>query len=241
MVAMVHAGGMAAGAFSAGEMVGFVFGFPSYRPGKPQPNGLHSHLLAVLPEYRGHGLGKALKWFQREWCLSHGLTWMTWTFDPLQAKNARLNLEHLGAVANNYRVDEYGAMGGTLTGSLPTDRLLAFWDLEGLRPTRLAQGLAPGDSTSPSSLATLPAVLVDVGGHPSAPDTTKTDPRLRAEIPGDFTHLLQSDPETALAWRLAAREVLKAYLEKGYTVTRFYDNAYILEKGFHQHRILGLP
>ncbi|CAN5887429.1 GNAT family N-acetyltransferase [soil metagenome] len=235
MVALVHAGGMAAGAFEGDELAGFVFGFPSYLPDAPRPNGLHSHLLAVLPEYRGHGLGKALKWFQRDWCLARGLAWMTWTFDPLQAKNARLNLEHLGAVVEQYRVDEYGAMGGALAGTLPTDRLLAFWEMEAPRTLALAQGLDPAtlvltaSALKASSLTTLPTVLTDQSGRPAAPDTTRTELRLRVEIPADFTELLHRDPDTALAWRLAAREVLKAYLDKGYVITRFLEETYLLE------------
>lgn len=230
MVALIHAGGMAAGAFESEELAGFVFGFPSYLPDAPRPNGLHSHLLAVLPEYRGHGLGKALKWFQRDWCLARGLAWMTWTFDPLQAKNARLNLEHLGAVVEQYRVDEYGAMGGALAGTLPTDRLLAFWELEAPRTLALAQGFdLTASDLKAASLAISPTVLANKAGHPDASDLTQTEPRLRVEIPTDFTHLLHRDPDTASAWRLAAREVLKTYLDKGYAITRFLEKSYILE------------
>ena len=238
MVALCHAGGMAAGAFNDGpekgtsgeDLSGFVFGFPSYQARQFHPTGLHSHLLAVLPEYQGRGLGKALKWFQRDWCLAQGLPWMTWTFDPLQAKNARLNLEHLGAVAKTYRVDEYGTLGGALAGTLPTDRLLAFWDLAGTRPSRLAQGSPPSDSVSVADLEALPLVLSNNGGLPGVPDKTRTEPRLRAEIPDNFTHYLHHNPETALAWRMAARDVLATYLDNGYTVTRFLDRAYLLEK-----------
>ena len=226
MVAAVHAGGMAAGAFQSNRLLGFVFGFVSYRPQQPQPNGLHSHLLAVLPEHRGQAIGKTLKWFQREWCLAHNLAWVTWTFDPLQAKNARLNLEHLGAVATSYRVDEYGILGGALAGTLPTDRLLAFWDLSGFRATGLAQGLTvPG-----LELETLPPVLVNREGYPGALDTSRTEPKLRVDIPANFTNLLHHNPNAALAWRFAVRKVMQAYLAVGYTVTRFIDTSYVLER-----------
>ena len=94
--AIQHAGGLVAGAFDAGRLVGFVIGILA-RHDAHEPTGLHSHLMAVLPEVRRGGLGRALKWYQRRWCLERALPWITWTFDPLQAHNARLNLEHLGA------------------------------------------------------------------------------------------------------------------------------------------------
>ena len=226
MVAVNHAGGMTAGAFEAGALVGFVFGFPSYQPRYAQPNGLHSHLLAVAPKHRGRGIGKKLKWFQRQWCLARDLPWMTWTFDPLQAKNARLNLEHLGAVASEYRIDEYGTLGGSLSGVLPTDRFLTFWNLTDADVTRLAQRL----ERPTRGVNTLPVVLTSQNGKPGVPDLSQTVSSLRAEIPPDFTHLLHHDPDTALAWRLALREVMQTYLSKGYTVTRFVAPFYLLEK-----------
>ncbi len=104
MSAAVHAGGLVAGAWCeeiSGEdadiLCGFVYGFPAYEGNSV---GFHSDMMAVLPNYRGLGIGQRLKQFQRERCLERGLNWMTWTFDPLQAKNARLNLEHLGATAS---------------------------------------------------------------------------------------------------------------------------------------------
>ena len=226
MIAANHAGGMAAGVFEGHVLVGFVFGFPSFQPDYERPNGLHSHLLAVAPEYRGRGIGKKLKWFQRDWCLERGLTWMTWTFDPLQAKNARLNLEHLGAVALGYRVDEYGTLGGTLSGELPTDRFLAFWNLTNPQVTRLAQGKA----LPALELDSLPVVLANQGGRPGVADLSQTASSLRAELLTDFTDLLGHDPDTALTWRLALRDVMQNYLSKGYVATRFIANTYLLEK-----------
>lgn len=127
LVATISEGGMAIGAFDGDRLVGSVYGFATL-----DPHVLHSHYLAVDPDYRGSGLGVALKRRQRDWCLANGRTAMRWTFDPLQFGNGHLNLRSLGAVGSQYHVDLYGAMGG-INGGLPSDRLVVEWDLVGRR------------------------------------------------------------------------------------------------------------
>ncbi len=128
LVATVTEGGMAIGAFDGDRLVGSVYGFAT-----EQPQVLHSHYLAVDPEYRRTGLGVALKHQQREWCLANGRTSMRWTYDPLQLGNGHLNLRSLGAVGTRYHPDFYGPMGG-INGGLPSDRVVVEWDLVGDRP-----------------------------------------------------------------------------------------------------------
>jgi predicted GNAT superfamily acetyltransferase len=123
LVATIGEGGMAIGAFDGDRLVGSVYGFATY-----QPHVLHSHYLAVDPEYRRTGLGVALKHRQREWCLANGRTAMRWTFDPLQLGNAHLNLRSLRAAGVQYHPDLYGPMGG-INGVLPSDRLVVEWQL----------------------------------------------------------------------------------------------------------------
>lgn len=127
LVATVSEGGMAIGAFAGDRLVGSVYGFATL-----QPTVLHSHYLAVDPEYRRTGLGVALKHEQRAWCLANGRTSMRWTYDPLQLGNAHLNLRSLRAVCSLYHPNFYGAMGG-INGGLPSDRLVVEWDLLGER------------------------------------------------------------------------------------------------------------
>lgn len=225
--AVQHAGGLVAGAFDAGRLVGFVIGILA-RHDLHEPTGLHSHLMAVLPEVRRGGLGRALKWYQRRWCLERGLPWITWTFDPLQAGNARLNLEHLGAEGVAYHPDFYGTLGGVLFGSLATDRLVARWELEAPRVLRLAGGAAPepgGDAEEvPVALRRAP------DGGPGAPDTAIDAEAVRVEVPGDFAPLLYQDPARARAWRLAVREAMTAYVGRGYRADRFVGGAYRLRR-----------
>jgi len=131
-------GGQVLGAYVGETMVGFAMALPGYREGRPY---LHSHMLGVLAEYRNRGIGKALKLAQREDALARGIELMEWTFDPLQIKNAHLNIAGLGAIARRYARDFYGPSSSPLQGGLPTDRLYAEWWLRSERVTRTLAGM----------------------------------------------------------------------------------------------------
>jgi predicted GNAT superfamily acetyltransferase len=210
-------------------LIGFAYGFPSRQAFDGlEPHGLHSHMLAVLPDYRRAGIGKQLKWFQRNWALAHGFAWITWTFDPLQAKNARLNLETLGATAVGYRIDAYGRMGGTLNAELPTDRLLALWPLSDPRVAMLASG----GRGEPVATKTAPLVVsVTAEQLPSEVDLTCDASRLRIAIPEDIGLLMTLEPDKALRWRLTLRDLFTHYLARGYRAVRFLEGCYLLECG----------
>jgi predicted GNAT superfamily acetyltransferase len=134
-------GGQVLGAFDRGEMVGFALAVPGVRGGHSY---LHSHMLAVRKEYRNGGLGRRIKLFQREEALERGIELIEWTFDPLEIKNAYLNIEKLGAIARRYTINQYGITTSPLQGGLPTDRLIAEWWLKSKRVTELlANGSVP--------------------------------------------------------------------------------------------------
>lgn len=134
-------GGQVIGAFDGNEMVGFALSIPGSRNGHPY---LHSHMLAVRTAYRNAGLGRRIKLFQREDALRNGFDLIEWTFDPLEIKNAFLNLERLGAIARRYNINQYGITSSPLQGGLPTDRLVAEWWLSSKRvETLLATGSRP--------------------------------------------------------------------------------------------------
>jgi len=126
-------GGQVIGAFDRDVLVGFAMSLPGYRDGRPY---LHSHMLAVLPEYRNGGLGRRLKLAQRVDALARSIELMEWTFDPLEIKNAHLNIVRLGAIARRYIPDFYGPSTSPLQGGLPTDRLVAEWWLRSVRVRR---------------------------------------------------------------------------------------------------------
>src|SRR5690606_23276161 len=120
----------------------FVFGLTGLRAGRPSH---WSDMLAVRPEMRGRGLAIELKRFQRDEVLALGVEEMLWTFDPLRAGNAHLNLNKLGAVARAYRPDMYGATGSPLHDGIGTDRFVAFWPL---RHERVVARLAGSGHTA---------------------------------------------------------------------------------------------
>ena len=124
-----------------GTLVGFAMSLPGLKstPHGPQPY-IHSHMLTVRPSHRNRGLGMQLKWQQRREALSRGIRHMEWTFDPLEIKNAFINIHRLGATCREYRVNSYGVSSSRLQGGLPTDRLLAEWELDSPRVEAL---LAP--------------------------------------------------------------------------------------------------
>lgn len=135
-----HVGGQVIGAFDldrpasvqnvrAANLVGFAMSLPGVKPspsGSPQIY-LHSHMLAVTPEYRNYGLGRKLKLAQREDALQRGIQLMEWTFDPLEIRNAFLNIHRLGVIVRSYTPNFYGVSSSRLQGGLPTDRLHAEW------------------------------------------------------------------------------------------------------------------
>ncbi len=130
-------GGQVMAAFDGPEMVGFALAIPGMRAGHCY---LHSHMLAVRQHYRNSGLGRRLKLFQRDDALARGFELMEWTFDPLEIKNAYLNIERVGAIARRYNVNQYGITSSPLQGGLPSDRLVAEWWMKSDRVTRLLGG-----------------------------------------------------------------------------------------------------
>lgn len=255
MRAVQHAGGMVLGAVAAGRVVGFAYGFLA-RPLHPWEtgSGVHSHMVAVRPAFQRSGVGRGLKWAQRRWCLERDLDWMTWTFDPIQGKNARLNFHHLGARSHTYLEDFYGVLGGPLAGAIATDRLVAFWDLRDPRVADRARRFEAGDAGEP--VADLPgsggeAWLLREGadGEPAAPprpwsaepsnaaeggappsSAEAVPPCLRVAVPVDATALFREDAERASRWRIGVRAALQEALAHGYVIGGFAERAYVLRR-----------
>jgi predicted GNAT superfamily acetyltransferase len=198
MMVIAAEGGIAAGAFRGHQLLGYVFGFPTVTPGVQ-----HSHRLATHPEARGLGLGAALKWYQRDWCLARGIGHIRWTYDPLRHANANLNIAKLGAVARVYYPDYYGAMPGINQGA-PSDRLLADWMLDAPDVVSRRAGKAAAVFAGASMVV----------------------------IPADFGALLATDPEKAVRERLAVRVELQARFAQGYMISGYSSAncSYLLTK-----------
>jgi predicted GNAT superfamily acetyltransferase len=183
-------GGQVFGAFDGAEMVGFVMAVPGYRHGKSY---LHSHMAAVLPAYQNRGVGRQLKLKQRQEALGRGIELVEWTFDPLELKNARFNIERLGAIARRYVRNQYGRTSSPLHGGLPTDRLVAEWWLGSPRVETVVNG-----------------------GQPPRAASTE-----RIRIPADISELKKSDPKAAGRAQSEAGALFEEWFGKGYAVTGF--------------------
>ena len=212
-------GGVAAGAFAPdGFMLGFVFGLTGVMDGRL----VHwSDMLAVRPEARDRGLGQRLKRFQRDLVRPLGVTTMLWTFDPLVARNAHLNLNRLGARVREYVPDMYGAhTNSALHGELGTDRFIVAWDL-------VQEGVADEPAPSlPEVAASAPVINApsEPGGFPCV-GMLLDAAIVRVEIPADLPEVLARSRELALRWRETTRRAFLWYLARGYTVRTFGRDA----------------
>jgi predicted GNAT superfamily acetyltransferase len=216
-------GGILLGAFDEDDrMAGFVHSTPAVRDGRATQ---WSHALGVLPDRRGGGLGVRLKTAQRAAALERGVDLIEWTFDPLQAGNARFNFARLGVVCSEYRPNAYGESTSPLHAGLATDRLVAEWHLA--RPhveRRLSARGQPliRDHGLTSAPVINPAVVRDGVPHPAADLITPEARRVLLEIPADFAGILAADAGLARAWRVHTREAFTAWLSRGYRAVDFF-------------------
>ena len=162
-------GGQVIGAFESGNMVGFALAIPGTRGGHGY---LHSHMVGVREEFRNSGLGRRIKWFQRDDALDRGFELMEWTFDPLEIKNAYLNIEKLGAIARRYNVNQYGITSSPLQAGLPTDRLIAEWWLNSRRVCAAKDG-APLPSIPAEQTVQVPSEIYAWKASPATRDKAK--------------------------------------------------------------------
>lgn len=211
--AACEAGGILLGAWVGEQPAGFVF---SYQVETPGGRLQHSHLLAIRPRFRGLGLAYLLKVAQATAARQQGAAWIVWTFDPLEAVNAQLNVARLGVTCRKYFVDFYGSTGSPLHAGLETDRLLAEWAME-VPPTAVPAAREHGPA---------PIIIHSRAGRGGFPEPVRVedrleDPRLALPIPSQVQELKRSDLGLARAWRQATRRAFQTYLGRGYRVGGF--------------------
>ncbi|MGA2218031.1 MAG: GNAT family N-acetyltransferase [Terracidiphilus sp.] len=203
------------------SLVGFALSLPGVKTGDGEPRAyLHSHMLAVKEGYRNRGLGANLKLEQRKEALSRGIRHMEWTFDPLEIKNAFLNIHKLGVIVCGYRVNFYGVSSSRLQGGLPTDRLLAEWELDSPRVQAILEG-------SGAARQIKERVLV------------------RIVVPASIYQWKASEPgrERALAVQLENRRKFQEAFSQGLAVLGFVRDAEgngVFELGFPTQPELGI-
>jgi len=215
-------GGIASGAYDGeGSLIGFVFGMTGVQAGQI----VHwSDMLAVRPDLQDAGLGTRLKAYQREELISRGITRMHWTFDPLEAKNAHLNLNKLGAVAGEYVQDMYGRSDSPLHEGIGTDRFVSTWLMDSPRVVeRLVEGRTGpdpgGDQGAPRTFTVRREAGLDLPGEPDLEIDTD---RLLVPIPTSIQALRNTSLEAAVRWRTVTRAVLTTYVERGFEAREFY-------------------
>ncbi len=219
-------GGVVLGAFVLDQLVGFVFGFlgTSERYGPEAPAAVKlkhcSHQMGVLPEWQSRGVGYALKVAQRDAVLNQGLRLMTWTYDPLESRNAKLNIAKLGAVCSTYIRDYYGTLRDDLNRGIPTDRFQVDWWIASRRiETRLTLRRPPlqlHHYLDVGALILNPARW-DERGLPVCTDPIDPMPldRFLLEFPADFQAVKRADNALAVAWRQHVRDLCEAAFASG--------------------------
>jgi len=224
-------GGILIGAFDPSHrLIGFAFSFLGIVPDYP-PTLLKqcSHMLAVLPEYQGQKIGERLKFAQRQATLAQGVSLMTWTYDPLLALNAQLNLVRLGAMTRHYIVSAYGDMTDGLNAGLPSDRFEVEWWLNAPHVKSCAD--APPPRTDWDTLIQCGAqkifqVEFDANDLPRIErvDEPQGD-TLLLEIPVTLGLVKSTDAALALDWRMRTRAAFQKYFEAGYVAIDFVFGA----------------
>lgn len=249
MAAFVHNGGLALGAFDGQRLVGFVLGFlgtDSSSPGRVAMARLKhcSHQMGVLPEYRDRGVGLLLKRAQREVVVEQGIRLITWTYDPLQSRNAHLNIRRLGAVCRTYLRDVYGEMRDAINAGMPSDRFQVDWWVTSRRVAERLEGKRPpldmAHFLSAGAQRLNPASLGDDGlPYPTDEPERPGGNLALVEIPPDFQVVKDRDLELAKAWRGQTRRIFEEAFAQGYMVIdfvhfrgeRFPRSFYILAHG----------
>ena len=230
-------GGVALGAFSGNQLIGFVFGFlgaGEHRYGPEAPVAVKlkhcSHELGVLPQWQNQGVGFALKVAQRQAVRNQGLRLITWTYDPLESKNARLNILKLGAVCNTYLPNLYGELRDELNSGLATDRFQVDWWIDSRRvETRLTRQRAPLQLHHYREVGTPiinPATWNEHGLLVCADTVPAIDDfRALVEFPSDFQTIKRADAVLARAWREQIRSICEGAFARGFSVIDFIYEA----------------
>lgn len=226
--ALSKAGNYIAGAFLDGRIVAACVGFFA----APVGEALHSHIAGVAPDAAGRSVGFALKLHQRAWALQHGLSEVTWTFDPLVRRNAYFNLAKLAARPRNYFVNFYGDISDAINGGQGSDRLLMAWDLGASRVAEASAGRRWEPALDASAGACAALTLSPSGGPVVAPEPDRAAaPTLLVQVPPDIEAMRRKDASLALEWRLALREVLGTVIGDDARVTGFSrSGAYVVER-----------
>ena len=234
LLTVAQNGGLLIGAYHDEQLVGFVFGFLGlYNEGEQGQIKHCSHMLGVHPDYRDAGLGARLKRAQWQLVRHQGIELITWTYDPLESRNAYLNIAKLGAICSTYKRDVYGELEDDLNAGIPSDRFQVDW---WVNSRRVLQRLKrdPGNRLTLAHYLAADVTIInqlklnDAGFPAPYQDRMDTieDPETRPnltlfEIPGNFQYLKAADMELAHTWRMYSRVIFELFFNHGYLITDF--------------------
>ncbi|MCA1031191.1 GNAT family N-acetyltransferase [Bacillus timonensis] len=221
-IAQSHVGALLLGAFLQEKLIGLNYGFIGKEGNEMF---LYSHILAVDPDYRNHGIGAKLKELQKVTAQKEGLTKIVWTFDPLQSKNAYLNFHKLGTVSNQYKRHFYGSMTNEINSGTDSDRLMIEWAFQ-------------EEKRQIHEYTRIPCDIKIENDHPVINDWLPLDVHVVGiPVPDDIQQMKVSQPNEAKKWQLFLREMFIHYFEKGYRIVDFEMKKgrllhyYVLERG----------
>ena len=241
LITQAKNGGLMQGAFvnnsppETGGMVGFSFGWPALGRDKAGQQRLKfcSHIAGVLPAWQGHGIGLQLKLSQRQELLHQGWTdWVTWTYDPLQRVNGRLNIHRLGGISTTYLHNVYGEMNDSFNANMPTDRLQVDWYLN---CPRVQQTLSADHQPIEWPLAELqrartrPVRASSDLRTPTEPAPPPDGRPYAIPLPHSVDALRRASNMLLLNWRLFMRHTIESCLAAGYTLV----DCVLLEDEWH--------
>jgi predicted GNAT superfamily acetyltransferase len=218
MLVTQKAGGAVLGAFVKGKLVGFIYALLARRNGQI----IHwSHMMGILPAYRCQGLGLQLKLAHRNLALSQGIKSICWTYDPLQSRNASLNMSKLGARVEEYVVDYYGRFHSIIEQGLPSDRFFVNWPI-----ALKSVALHLAGQKSRTEVPDVPKINVTAINNRGflvnrKIDLSRRESSLLVEIPTDTDRMRAESLPLARRWRLQTREIFQNYLSKDYSVNGF--------------------
>lgn len=233
--ALEHSGSYVVGAYAGPEMIASSMAFLA----APIGRGLHSHITGVQPGRAGSGVGAAIKWHQRAWALARGIDTVTWTYDPLIARNAFFNIARLGARPQQYLVDFYGLMTDQLNAGQPSDRALVVWDLTSDAVSACAAGRFSRNRRQDLELDGCRIALASgsddepvAGDDPAETSVREADLTL-VVVPEDIEAMRRGEPDRAMRWRRALRSALAPLIEDpDWQVTDFLrSGCYVFSRG----------
>lgn len=211
-------GGAVLGAVVRGKVVGFIYALLARRHNRL----IHwSHMMAVLPGFRDLGLGFRMKLAHRKFALRQGIRWISWTYDPLQSRNAALNIARLGGIVEEYVPDCYGRFPSAIEKGLASDRFVVNWRIASpevekrLRtgPPRVSFiGMRRVNEAQPNAQGLLENRKIFL---------RRREPELLVEVPSHTDRMRARNIALARRWRNETRKIFLGYFAAGYRVDHF--------------------